>query len=51
MQVTARCSTEHQVAVDPEGPRVEPLFDLLSSMLSKRVNRECSDLNTAPRPS
>jgi hypothetical protein len=50
MEVTARCSTEHQIAIDPERPSVKPLLDLASSMPAKRVNGEGSDLNTAPRP-
>src|ERR1039457_7037932 len=31
MQVTARCSTEHQLAIYPERPGVQPLLDLASS--------------------
>ena len=50
MQVTTRCSAEHQIAIDPERPSVKPLLDLVSSMLAKRVNSKGSDLNTAPRP-
>src|ERR1022692_491231 len=51
VQVTARCSAEHEIAIDPECSRVETLFDLVSSMLAKRVDSKGSDLDTAPRPS
>src|SRR5580704_18305021 len=50
MQVTARCSTEHQIAIDPERPGVQTLLHLMSSVLAKRINREGPDLHPAPRP-
>jgi hypothetical protein len=50
MQVTTRCPTEHEVAIDPERPGVQALLDLAASMLAKRVNSEGSDLHPAARP-
>lgn len=39
MEVAARCSTEHQIAIDPERPSVQTLLDLAPSMLAQSANR------------
>ena len=50
MQVTARCSTEHQIALDPERSSVKTLLDLASSMLAECLNSQGSYRDTPPGP-
>ena len=50
MQVTAGCSTEHHIAINPERPSVKPLLDLASSMPAKRLEGKSADFDSAARP-